>query len=500
MTTVPTTATLMLLAASTLASAQGFVQKAAAPIPGQYIVVLADEALPQFEQATGKRPEVRELAAAVADDRRFELRRTFAHAVNGFVARMSESQAEALAAEPWVASVEEDGLVEVAGTQDAPPSWGLDRVDQRPMTLDFAYAYASTGSGVDVYIVDSGIRASHVDFGGRVDTVRAFTAINDGYGTSDPFGHGTMVAGIVAGATYGVAKAATLHPVRVVDATGSASISTLVAGIDWVTQQFTSQVTTTTTTVKGKTVTTTTGTRRPAVINISLITSGSLAVNTSVNTAITAGITVVAAAGNSALDACGFSPAGIANVITVGASNDADNAWVYSNGGTCVDIFAPGVLVSTTLSRSDTDFTPSTGTSVAAPHVAGAAALVLAANPAATPAQVASTILSAATTNALAALPAGSPNRLLYTAALGQDQPPTAAFSITVSRTTVTFDASASSDDKGIASYAWSFGDGTSGSGAKVSHKYALRGSYAVTLTVKDAAGHTTSITRSAQI
>jgi serine protease len=495
MNTVPTAA-LMMIAASTLATAQGLVQKASNPVPGQYIVTLADEALPIAEQQIGKPAEVAQMAGAVAERHRVEVRRTFSFAIKGFVARMTPDQAAALAQDPGVASVE-DGLVEVTGVQDAPPSWGLDRIDQHGVPLDGEYLYNTTGSGVDVYIVDSGIRATHADFAGRVDTANAFTAVDDGYGTDDRFGHGTMVAGIVGGSTYGVAKGVTLHPVRVIDASGGGTISGVVAGIDWITQQFTSQATSTTTTTsrKGKRTTSTSTTRRPAVVNISLITGGSLAINNAVNNSINAGVVYVVAAGNNADDACWYSPSGVAAAITVGASNDADNVWAYSNGGTCVDVFAPGVAVMTTLSRNDTDTTLSTGTSVAAPHVAGAAALYLAANPTATPAEVTGAILISATPNVLAALPANTPNRLLYSAAIGMDQPPVANFMISVSRRTVTFNAAISTDDKGIVSYSWSFGDGTSGTGSQIKHSYKSSGVYPVTLTVTDTAGQQASIT-----
>ena len=496
MTKVPVAAT-MILAASTLASGQGLVQKATNPIQGQYIVILDDEALPFSGPANRKPAEAARMVGQVADEYRIELRRSFQFAVKGFVARMSEEQAQALAQQPWVKGVEEDGLVEVTATQTAPLSWGLDRIDQRGVPLDGSYTYNNSGSGVDVYIVDSGIRATHADFGGRVDTVKAFTAIDDGYGTDDRFGHGTMVAGVVGSATFGVAKGVTLHPVRVIDASGSGTISGVVAGIDWITAQFTSQTKTTTTTKNGKTTTTTTGTRRPAVVNISLITGGSLAINSAVQNSINAGVTYVVAAGNSGDDACGYSPAGVAAAITVGASNDADNVWVYSNGGTCVDVFAPGVMVNTTLSRTDTDTTATTGTSIAAPHVAGAAALFLATNPLATPAQVNSAILGQSTANALAAMPANTTNRLLFSAGLAADAPPVANFLVSCSNRRCTLNGAISTDDKGIASYSWSFGDGTSGSGAQVTHRYSSSGLFWVTLTVKDTAGQSASLKQS---
>ena len=486
---VPVAAT-MILAASTLAFGQGLVQKASNPIQGQYIVILDDEALPFSGPASSKPAEVARMVGQIAAEYRVSVRRSFHFAFNGFVARMSEAQAQELAQQPWVKGVEEDGLVEVTATQTAPPSWGLDRIDQRGVPLDGEYLYNTSGAGVDVYIVDSGIRATHLDFGGRVDTVNAFTTVNDGYGTDDRFGHGTMVAGVVGGATYGVAKGVTLHPVRIIDSTGAGMISDLISGIDWITQQYTSQVTTTTS-KNGKT--TTTGTHRPAVVNISLITSGSTAINSAITTSINAGVTYAVAAGNYGDDACFYSPAGLAAAITVGASNDADNPWIYSNGGTCVDIFAPGVLVNTTFMRSDTDSVATTGTSIASPHVAGAAALYLAANPTATPAQVSNAIISQSTTNVLLALPLNTANRVLFTAGFGLDETPIANFLISVARRSATFDGTVSTDDKGIASYTWNFGDGTTGTGSKVTHRYRSSGTYQVTLTVKDSAGQVAS-------
>ena len=487
----PTTpaALMMMVAASTFAAEQGLVQKAASPIEGQYIVIVDQDAmLPSFPTLQ-KGETMWRTTDAIARERRIDIRTSFDHAMHGFVARMSEAEAAALAAEPWVTLVEQDGLVEVTGTQAPPPSWGLDRIDQRNSPLDGSYAYNSEGAGVDVYVVDSGIRSTHNDFGGRVDTVNAFTAVNDGKGTEDCFGHGTMVAGIIGSTTYGVAKGVTLHPVRVVDCTGMATISGVVSAVDWITAQYNSATITTTKNSR------TSSTRRPAVVNISLITPGSPAIDAAVGNSIAAGIVYVVAAGNSARDSCYYSPARVPGALTVGASNDADNAWIYSNGGSCVDMFAPGVQVMTTLSRSDTDTTATTGTSASAPHVAGAAALYLATNPTATPAAVSNMILAAASPDVLAAMPANTPNRLLFSASIGLDQPPVASFAQTCNKRLCKFVASASSDDIGITSFAWDFGDGTTTKGARPNHRFPTTSkSFTVTLTVQDKAGHVDSV------
>jgi len=494
-----TTAAMMMIAASTLASAQGLVQKADSPITGQYIVTIDEETLLPAFPALAKDEIAAKATETIARERRFEIRQRFSAAMRGFVARMSADEAAALATEPWVKLVEEDGRVELTGTQDAPPSWGLDRIDQRQVPLDGSYVYNNAGAGVDVYVVDSGIRSTHVDFGGRVDTVNAFTAVNDGRGTEDCFGHGTMVAGIIGSATYGVAKGVTLHPVRIVDCNGMATISGLVSAIDWITAQHAaaSEPVTTSTKRGKKSSDAPTATVRPAVVNISLISGGSPTIDTAVQNSIATGITYVVAAGNSGVDSCFYSPARVAGAITVGASNDADNVWIYSNGGSCVDLFAPGVLVNTTLSRTDTDITATTGTSASAPHVAGVAALYLATSPSSTPVQVSDALRSVATAGALAAVPAYSPNLLLFSAAIGADMPPSPGFSASCSNRRCTFVATSSTDDYGIVSYHWDFGDGDTASGPKAIHRFPSPGSYfEVTLTVTDTAGQNASVTQ----
>src|SRR3954468_16162371 len=272
--------------------------------------------------------------------------RRFDHALNGFTAQMTEEQAEQLSDDPRVAFVEEDSVVEALVTQSNPP-WGLDRIGQRDLPLNAAYSYTRTGAGVNAYIIDTGIRRTHTQFGGRAFV--GFDAVGDGQNTNDCNGHGTHVAGTVGGSTYGVAKNVRLFAVRVLDCSGSGSNSGVISGVDWVTNNHQS----------------------PAVANMSLGGGASSALDQAVNNSIASGVTYAIAAGNSNVSACTQSPARVANAITVGATGQNDARASFSNFGTCVDLFGPGVNITSSWSTNDTATNTISGTSMATPHVAG---------------------------------------------------------------------------------------------------------------------------------
>jgi subtilisin family serine protease len=259
------------------------------------------------------------------------------------------------------------------------------------MPMDGKYTYAATGAGVNVYIIDSGIRVTHSEFGGRATA--DYSIIDDGYGAIGCNWHGTHVAGIVGGQTAGVAKDVLLHSVRILDCNAAGSVSGAVEGIDWV---IANQV-------------------APAVINLSVAASSSQVLTDAVDRAIAAGITVVVAAGNNADDACNYSPANAVNAITVGATNSGDQQADFSNFGGCVDLMAPGDAIMSASSSDDTSLQYGSGTSMAAPYVAGAAALYLEKNPAADPASVTSTILQGSTGGLIGGLSFGTPNLLIRT-------------------------------------------------------------------------------------
>ncbi len=357
-------------------------------IANQYIVVLKND----VGDVDG---EAFRLSRDFAGDRNGG--HTYKHALKGFSVRMSEERAAKLADDPRVAYVEEDGVVSLVATQLSPP-WGLDRIDQRNRPTDARYTYNATGTGVKAYIIDTGVRTTHNDFGGRV--IPGFDAIGDGLGTDDPNGHGTHVAGTVGGSHWGVAKNVTIVAVRVLDALGNGTNATVVAGVDFVTANHQAG--------------------QPAVANMSLGGGGSTAIDNAVASSINDGVTYAVAAGNSNVDACGTSPARVPNAITVGAtaSNDARSQFTppfASNFGPCLDIFAPGSDIQSAWNTSDNDSNTISGTSMATPHVAGVAALYLEKNPSASPSAVASAIISGATPNVVTNPGTGSPNRLLYT-------------------------------------------------------------------------------------
>jgi subtilisin family serine protease len=420
-------------------------------------------------------------AAEVGREHGGRLTRVYRSAVHGFAGRFSAAAAAAIARRPDVALVERDAVMRIGTTQTG-ATWGIDRIDQRVLPLSTSYSYNATGAGVHVYIIDTGIRTTHTQFGGRADGV--FSVISDGVGTSDCHGHGTHVAGTVGAAAYGVAKQVLLHAVRVLDCTGAGSTSGILAGIDWVTANHAS----------------------PAVANMSLIGGPSSALDSAVAYSVKSGVTYVVAAGNFDTDACLFSPGRAAEAITVGATTSTDMRPSFSNFGTCLDLFAPGESITSAWYTSDFAIASSTGTSMASPHVAGAAALYLQLNPGATPADVTSALLSNATIDVVANAGTGSPNRLLYTGFIGGDggpnQAPVARFTWSCPSQTCTLNATTSTDDGGIVSYSWDLGkfpDPTA-SGPVVSVTYPHLGSRTVTLTVTDGGGLTSSVTKTIEV
>jgi serine protease len=450
-------AALLLLSVTSVAAAQE-VQTPERAIPGQYIVVLDDRQV--------GRADVRPLAEALARQHGGRLAHVYEHAIRGFALRMSATAAAALARHPRVRYVEQDSERFVVNDQ-LNATWGLDRIDQRDLPLNGTYSYTTLATGVHVYVIDTGIRASHVEFGGRVSS-NGYTAINDGNGTNDCNGHGTHVAGTIGGATYGVAKGVTLHAVRVLNCSGSGSNAGVIAGVNWVTANHVG----------------------PAVANMSLGGGASTALDDAVRNSVASGVTYAVAAGNSNANACLSSPSRVSQALTVGSSTNTDARSSFSNFGTCVDLFAPGSSITSAWRTSDTAINTISGTSMASPHVAGAAALYLATDPAALPATVHAAIVDNASVNKLSSIGAGSPNRLLHSIFGGVpvDASPNATFTYSCTGLTCTFDGSGSTDDHGVASHAWDFGDGQGDAGPVVTHTYASGGTFTVSLTVADAA------------
>ncbi len=359
-------------------------KKGAKAIPGHYIVIYEDYAAGE----AGDFSQADQLTDVVASAYNVKVNRRFNKAVNGFAGEMTEAEALALSEDPRVAFVEEDQIVSINATQSG-ATWGLDRIDQRSRPLSGTYTYNYTGSGVRAYIIDTGIRTAHAQFGGRASV--SFDAF--GGNGQDCNGHGTHVAGTVGGSTYGVAKSVSLRAVRVLNCTGSGSTSGVIAGVNWVTQNRV----------------------LPAVANMSLGGAPSAALDTAVQNSINSGVTYAVSAGGSNSDACGASPARVAAAVTVGATTTTDARASYSSFGTCLDLFAPGSSITSAWYTSNTATNTISGTSMATAHVAGAAALYLQANPGASPATVRNALFNNATAGRVTNPGAGSPNRLLYT-------------------------------------------------------------------------------------
>lgn len=376
-----------------LASAAEF-RATASPIEGRYIVVLKPHVAALAGEAT-KAPRVSRIADAIALEHRSRVIRKFDHVLRGFVVEADDTSLAKFLADPRVAYVEEDGRVSIDATQSG-ATWGIDRIDQRNLPLNGNYVYNTTAAGVHAYIIDTGVLGSHSEFTGRMGN--GYDAV--GGGTSDCNGHGTHVAGTVAGTTWGVAKGATVHPVRVLGCNGSGSWSGVIAGMDWVAANR----------------------QLPAVANMSLGGGANTSVDNAVANLSNAGVTVVVAAGNNSGNACSYSPARAPSAITVGSTQSNDARSGFSNYGSCLDIFAPGSNITSAWYTSNSASNTISGTSMASPHVAGGAALYLSSNPGATPAQVTNALISNATTGVVGNPGSGSPNRLLYT--LGGNTPP----------------------------------------------------------------------------
>ncbi|MER7566474.1 S8 family peptidase [Streptomyces sp. NPDC097941] len=363
------------------AAPQGRILGAGEPgsVSGSYLVTLKGGT--QARSVAGK---------DIAEKYGAKISHTYGAVLNGYAVRTDERRAGRLAADPRVASVVQDTRVTLEGIQKNPPSWGLDRLDQPKASPDRSYTWPrSAGAGTTVYVIDTGIRISHKDFGGRASYGWDFVGSDPSAG--DGNGHGTHVAATVAGTGYGVAKRAEVVAVRVLDSTGSGTIAQVIAGVDWVTKHA----------------------RKPAVANLSLAGHHSAQLDAAVRTSIASGVTYTVAAGNDGRSAGLYSPADVPQAITVGATDPTDARAGFSNYGSALDLFAPGVSIVSAGIRSDTARATYSGTSMATPHAAGAAALYLADHPRATPAQVGKAFVKLAASGTVSGRGAGSPDKLL---------------------------------------------------------------------------------------
>lgn len=444
-------------------------------VPNEYIVALRSSMVSSAQLNT----QAQSMAAATGA----EVLAVFGAAINGFAVYADAAEIAAIRANPAVEYVEQVQIFRAIATQQPAPSWGLDRVDQRNLPLDNSFTYPTGGAAVHIYIIDTGILTAHTDFTGRIGAGANF--ISPSAPTGDCNGHGTHVAGTAGGTTYGIMKTATMHAVRVLDCAGSGTTTSVVNGINWVINNAV----------------------QPAVSNMSIGGPASTAIDNATNNMVAAGVVSPVAAGNSNANACNSSPSRAANAITVGATTITDARASFSNFGTCLDIFAPGQNIKSDWIGSNTATNTISGTSMASPHVAGAAALYRSFNPTHTATQVANALTSNATAGKVTNPGAGSPNLLLYMGFIGGGPPnqnPVADFTYScVPRVPppgfeCSFDGSSSSDPDGtVTGWSWTSPGKATKSGVTTSYVFPAAGTYSVTLTVTDNNGGTNSQTQS---
>ncbi|MFN2398514.1 MAG: S8 family serine peptidase [Gemmatimonadaceae bacterium] len=444
-------------------------------VPNEYIVALRSSQVGRAQLGT----VAQSIAAATGAD----VLAVFGAAINGFAVYADPAEIAAIRANPAVEYVEQVQVYRAIATQQPTPSWGLDRVDQRNLPLDNSFTYPTGGATVHIYIIDTGILSAHTDFTGRMGAGANFIAQAAPLG--DCNGHGTHVAGTAGGTTYGIMKTATMHAVRVLDCGGSGTTTTVVNGINWVINNAI----------------------QPAVSNMSIGGPISTTIDNATNNMVAAGVVSPVAAGNSNTNACNSSPSRAVSAITVGATRITDARASFSNFGTCLDIFAPGENIKSDWIGSNTATNTISGTSMASPHVAGAAALYRSFNPTHTATQVANALTSNATTGKVTNPGTGSPNLLLYMGFIGGGPPnqnPVANFTYSCLPKVpppgfrCDLDGSSSSDPDGsVTAWSWTSPGKPTKSGVTSFYAFPGAGTYSVTLTVTDNRGGTNSLTRS---
>ena len=444
---------------------------AAAAGAQRYIVVFKDDVV-------GAQAVTNQLLASVGATADY----VYGTAIKGFAAPLSAQAVEQLRRDSRVAYISLDKPVSIHATQSPTPSWGLDRIDQNNLPLNNSYTYPNEGAGVHFYSLDTGILPTHVDLAGRIGN--GISTVPNSPSTVDCNGHGTHTTSTAGGTTYGVAKKMTLHPVRVLNCGGSGSFAGVIQGIDWVTANHIS----------------------PAVANMSLGGSVDPATNQAVTNSIAAGVFYSISAGNNFGNACNNSPASTPNATTVAASAINDAKASFSDTGPCVDIFGPGVNITGAWIGSNTATNTISGTSMSAPHVAGAAGLYLAANPGSTPAAINTALVNNATPNKITgSLLAGTPNKLLYMGFIGGggNQPPVANYTHVCDAThTCTFTSTSNDPDGTIVSHVWKRVNATAnlGSGNPFTKTFARSGTLNIRLTVTDNQGATGTIVKTVVI